>query len=399
MKVQAEKPQLPEFPEKLVEEAGEVQEVIEKASRVANLPEQVNEAVAVQDAEELVREQLKEEIKRRLNISDNDIADLVAKLYFERKKEDAQLTKQALNILPALAKADNPMVLLALNQLFGQKRGDDSDDLVKAIREAQLLSVLPAIQSATLKKVFESLDFGNSTERLMMQYLIQQAQKKEEQLYSLLMQMTQEKKTEEVQKLREELQNAISEFNATISEVLNKFADMVYASRSEVHVQAGQKDIAEEIAEMKEKLETMVEALKLLGFDVRPPNAADSTESQLKQIEVQMKLKELELKEKELATKQEFMRALGEGIKELLGKPENIIRIIQGVRDILRPPGPAVAGMQKAAAVDIPDLGDTAPAEPIPEPKPPASLDLDELIEDVANAKPKAKKKAGGGKK
>lgn len=352
-----------------------LEEKVEVAEPEVEVVEEEGFEVGTEEAKELVKQQLAE----RFGINDEKLLELALKLYKEKKKEELDITKQALGILPEVAKADNPAIIHALNLLVGRKSESREDDLLKTFKEIQLLSTLPAIQTAMVKKVLEGMNVGSS-DKLILQYFIERAEESEKRFQELLTKIIEEKNEQKLEELRKEVREVVAEMVNTTNAVLDKIEMIMESMNSRREpVEGVKKDPLEELAEMKERISTLMDILKELGFDIKLPGSLDPYELKLKEAEVQAKLKEIELREKEIMAKQEFLRAVGEGIKNILSNPDALVNLLRGLGGILRPTKQAAVAMQKVIAKETQE-----PQIQIPEPEPSLpDLDLENILEEV----------------
>jgi len=298
--------------------------------------------------------------------------------YLQKKAEDRkELQKQALGMLPTLAQSDNPFAGLVMQSLIEKAGLNQEESIAQELKEVQREILKYKMLMEMMKEINTSEGGGNSNNDQLMATLItnmmQEKKEIEQNFYQLLMAQMQGARNEEINQLAEVVRQSIDALNQKIEAVL-----MAQANNQPTAVAEGPKDPVEEMAEFSEKLKRMQEAMKALGFDIKPPSQDDPA----KMVEAQMKLKELELKQKEVEAKQ----VLYSKVAEALANPQTIQMIFSGLKDLLgavlgRGPAPqAYAGAMTQAAQVTP----TAPTvEPVSAP-----VDVPSLDEFLKEAEP-----------
>ena len=299
--------------------------------------------------------------------------------YIQKKAEERhELQKQALGMLPTLAQSDNPFAGLVMQSLIEKAGLNKEESFVQEIVELQREMMKAKLATEMMKEVMgpERKTGYDPLVAELIKSTIEEKREAERRFMELLMAQAQGARAEELNQLAEVVRQSIEALNQKIEAVL-----MAQANNQPVGASEGSKDPVEEMAEFSEKLKRMQEALKALGFDIKPPNARDPIEALTKEYELKAKMKELELREKEIEAKQVFYAKLGEA----LSNPQTIQMIFNGLSQLFGSifrRGPAPVAYQNAMT----QAAEVAPTEVEPV-KPPADIpSLDEFVEGVKNA-------------
>ena len=250
--------------------------------------------------------------------------DMIMNYLTKKQTQDFQIKKDLIGVIPALAQSQNPLTPIMLQDLISKIGATE--------KEKSFAEELAEIQKGALKArlmadmMREMTTPGKSNYDPLMVELVkslrEDAKQKEEMLMNLLLQGLQGKDKEELAQFAEVVRQSIDALNQKIEAAL-----MAQANSPSVSVE--QKDTLDEMISFQEKLKKLQEAMKAMGFEVKPPGASEP--DPLRQYEVQAKLKELELRQKEAEAKQAFYTKLAEA----LSNPQTLQVLFNGISQVL----------------------------------------------------------------
>ncbi|MCD6524923.1 MAG: hypothetical protein J7K48_08045 [Thermococcus sp.] len=301
--------------------------------------------------------------------------------YIQKKAEERhELRKQALGMLPTLAQSDNPFAGVIMQSLIEKAGLNREESFVQEIMELQREMMKAKLATEMMKDVMGT-EQKPGYDPLMVELIkstIEEKKQAEERFMQLLMAQAQGARAEEINQLAEIVRQSIEALNQKIEAILTAQAN----SQTPVTME-GSRDIIDEMTEFSEKLKRLQEAMKAMGFEIKPPGSQDPLESLARQQELQMKMKELELREKEAEAKQVFYSKLAEA----LSNPQTLQTIFNGLNQLFNnifhrgAPTPRVYQGAMVQAAQVPTLVEPEPV------KPPADIpSLDEFLEGAENA-------------
>lgn len=262
--------------------------------------------------------------------------------YLMRKdKEKAKMVQKTIEILPELAKSDNPLTTIMLEKILtGSSSGGNNDiaelkELAKAMSYTVLLPEL-------MKDVAKSIRGGDNDTLAM---LIQILDERDRRLQQLLQELKEERENKVVDQIRQEFYEAINAVADTFSKSLEEMKAQIAMQQMQAPVQNNPFAALEQLDEVIERSKAVLEKL---GLKVIDPHEQVINSEEL-EIDKQIKLKELELKEKEIEAKNQLYAKLGEAMAQMLSNPDNIFSIISRLSSIFRGPVGAAPARQNAS--------------------------------------------------
>jgi len=164
--------------------------------------------------------------------------------------------------------------------------------------------------------------------------LLQKLEERDQKLLEFLNQLRDQKEAEQLNAIKEEFYNALSQVVDSFSKALEEVKAQIAAVSASNNVQpsiTGPEDFLNEV----EKWSSILEKL---GAKVTWPKDLAEQLNKDKELDIktQIELKKLELEEKKLKAQQEFYNKLAGALGDLFKNPETIKTIISAISSIFR---------------------------------------------------------------
>ena len=278
------------------------------------------------------KEPVNVEAPRRSPVID---ADTLISILRESKKERRTLMEKSLSILPNLNQ-NNPLTLLFLMNMMNQQ---DDDDIAKAVKAA----LIPKAVDKALREV----DEHDSKKDILVEQL-ERLREENEKLRKVLLEKQQ---NEQLDALRQDLYNLIGEIVKSQQALQERLASLQAQPQES---SSAPSDFPSMVEMYKHQIAAMQEALKSLGYDVKPPGSGDDD------LERELKKEELELKRREFEVKQQVTQTLVGAVTELIKDPTKLKGLVEAFKLVVSPETTRGAMQQAAGVAQAPPTPSTS---------------------------------------
>ena len=278
------------------------------------------------------KEPVNVEAPRRSPVID---ADTLISILRESKKERRTLMEKSLSILPNLNQ-NNPLTLLFLMNMMNQQ---DDDDIAKAVKAA----LIPKAVDKALREVDEHEGRRDA--------LIEQLERLREENEKLRKVLLEKQQNEQLDALRQDLYNLIGEIVKSQQALQERLASLQAQPQES---SSAPSDFPSMVEMYKHQIAAMQEALKSLGYDVKPPGSGGDD------LERELKKEELELKRREFEVKQQVTQTLVGAVTELIKDPTKLKGLVEAFKLVVSPETTRGAMQQAAGVAQAPPTPSTS---------------------------------------